>query len=102
MRYVLMLITGLMLMACNLSAPDAEPVIEATATPDEAGEQLAGNITFWQSLGIGDVTPTEDDIVIIEQIVLRRMETAIAHSGNPVDDIEQSLQVMLGSQKSLE
>ena len=97
MRYTLMLITGLMLMACNLSAPDTQPAIEATATPDKSVEEQTGNIIFWQSLGIGEVTPTEDDIVIIEQIVLRRMETAIASTGNPVDDIEQSLQMMLGS-----
>ena len=97
MRYLMMLLGGLMLMACNLSTPDSPPVIEATATSDESAESQTGTISFWQSLGIDEVTPTEDDIVIIEQIVLRRMETAIAETGNPVDDIEQSLQVMLGS-----
>lgn len=99
MRTIIIMITGLSLIACNLSSPSAPIAIEATPTAisNEISDEELGNITFWQSFPINDITPTEDDIVIIEQIVLRRMESDTARTGMPIIDLERTLQVMFES-----
>ena len=98
MRLTMLILIAITLAGCNLGTPtetDTETTLSATETsPIDIADQQA-ILFYWRSFGINEVTPTEDDYVFIEQIVLRRQELETAPSNDVSADLQSALGAML-------
>lgn len=89
MRYFIMSIVALTLIACSLSSPVAPTPVPPPPITFEPVETVA----YWILTDIDEVTPRDEDYVFIEQLALSRIETATPQS----NDIESNLAFAIGA-----
>ncbi len=93
MRYILFIITIVLLVGCN-SGNDA-PLLEQT--PTQSVSESDEPITYWQMLPINDVAPTEDDVVLFDQFILRRVERDVVRTDSDIINLERAIQGVIES-----
>lgn len=95
MRYTIFIITLFLLVGCNLGNPT--PIPEQVPTALDVDSVSDVPIGYWQMLPINEVVPTDTDIVIIDQFLLRRVEHITSRTNNNVINLEQAIQALINS-----
>lgn len=89
MRYSVFIITIFLLMGCNLGNDNQSPVQQ---TPTQPVSESDEPITYWQMLPINEVVPTEDDVMLFDQLILRRIEDDTPRTDSNIINLERAIQ----------